>query len=345
MTSHLPLNALKAFEAAARHASFTKAGMELRVGQAAVSHQVKALEDLLGTRLFRRLPRGLMLTDEGQALVPVVAESFGRIRATLNQFAKGHQYRGVVTVGVVGTFATGWLLPRLARFHDLYPRLDLRIQTNNNRVDLAGEGLDFAIRYGDGSWHGTEATRLFAAPLSPMCAPNIARRLRRPADIAETPLLRSYRIDEWPRWFDAAGVPCPPIKGVVFDSSLAMAEAAAQGAGVALLPTKMFQRELLQGRLERPFGIAIDAGSYWLTCLKSKRQTDAMQAFRNWLISQAIHDDPGEAHSSADTQPATGWAHSAGIKRSVREKTSRKNIKQGRRGKIAARPGANQHAS
>jgi hypothetical protein len=112
-----------------------------------------------------------------------------------------------------------------------------------------------------------------------------------------------------------------------------------------LLPAKMFQRELLQGRLERPFGIAIDAGSYWLTCLKSKRQTDAMQAFRDWLISRAIADDPGEARSSADTQPATGWAHSAGIKRSVREKTSRKNIKQGRRGKIATRPGANQRAS
>jgi LysR family transcriptional regulator of beta-lactamase len=338
MTSHLPLNALRAFEAAARHSSFTKAGMELRVGQAAVSHQVKTLEDLLGTRLFRRLPRGLMLTDEGQALIPVLAESFGRIRATLNQFAKGHQYRGVVTVGVVGTFATGWLLPRLHKFHELYPRLDLRIQTNNNRVDLAGEGLDYAIRFGDGSWHGTEATRLFAAPLSPMCAPEIARRLRRPADVAEWPLLRSYRVDEWSRWFDAADVPCPPIKGIVFDSSLVMAEAAAQGAGVALLPARMFQRELLQGRLERPFGIAIDAGFYWLTCLKSKRQTDAMQAFRDWLLGQAIADDASEPRSSTDSRPENGRTQSPTVTSSIQEKAGRKAVKHIRRGKIPLRP-------
>ena len=310
--------------------------MELRVGQAAVSHQVKALEDLLGTRLFRRLPRGLMLTDEGQALMPVVAESFGRIRATLNQFAKGRRYRGVVTVGVVGTFATGWLLPRLQKFYELYPRIDLRIQTNNNRVDLAGEGLDYAIRYGDGSWHGTEATRLFAAPLSPMCAPTIARQLRRPADIAESPLLRSYRVDEWSRWFDAAGVSCPSIKGILFDSSLVMAEAAAQGAGVALLPARMFQRELLQGRLERPFRIAINAGAYWLTCLRSKQQTDTMQAFRNWLLGQAIQDDTGDHRSSADIQLRNGCTHSAGI--TVQEKGSRKTIKQIRRGRIPVRP-------
>jgi LysR family transcriptional regulator of beta-lactamase len=106
---HLPLNALRAFEASARHLSFTKAGMELRVGQAAVSHQVKGLEERLGVQLFRRLPRGLALTDEGQALIPAIAESFGRMRMTLEQVQRGY-FRGVVSVGVVGTFATGWLL-------------------------------------------------------------------------------------------------------------------------------------------------------------------------------------------------------------------------------------------
>ncbi len=285
-SSHLPLNALKAFEAAARHLSFTKAGIELRVGQAAVSHQVKGLEERLGTRLFRRLPRGLALTDEGHALIPVISESFDRIRTTLGQFEKGH-FRAVVTIGVVGTFATGWLLPRLQDFYDVYRLIDLRIQTNNNRVDIAGEGLDYAIRFGDGSWHGTEARRLFAAPLSPMCAPEIARSFPRAKDIAEAPLLRSYRIDEWPRWFSAAEVSCPSIKGIIFDSSLAMAEAATQGTGVALLPVKMFERELAQGRLKRPFDIEIPAGDYWLTSLKSRRETDAMRAFRTWLMSAA----------------------------------------------------------
>jgi LysR family transcriptional regulator of beta-lactamase len=281
--SHLPLNALRAFEASARQLSFTRAGLELRVTQAAVSHQVKSLEDILGVRLFRRLPRGLALTDEGQALLPVLAESFGRIRATLAMFEDGH-FREVVTVGTVGTFATGWLLPRLQGFCDAHPYVDLRVLTNNNRVDIAGEGLDFAIRFGDGSWHGTDATHLFAAPLSPICAPAIAERLNRPGDLAREVLLRSYRADEWPRWFAATGVPCPAVKGTVFDSSVTMAEVAAQGAGVALLPVRMFARELRERRLARPFDVEIATGDYWLTSLKSKQETAAMRAFRTWLI-------------------------------------------------------------
>ncbi|SEE53489.1 LysR family transcriptional regulator, regulator of gene expression of beta-lactamase [Rhizobiales bacterium GAS191] len=281
--SYLPLNALRAFEASARHLSFTRAGLELCVTQAAVSHQVKSLEENLGVRLFRRLPRGLALTDEGQALMPVLADTFGRIRATLDMFENGH-FREVVTIGTVTTFATGFLLPRLQGFCDAHPYIDLRLLTNNNRVDMAGGGLDFAIRFGDGSWHGTEATHLLTAPLSPLCAPMIAPRLHRPADLDGEVLLRSYRAGEWTRWFAAANAPCPPLRGTVFDSSVAMAEVAAQGAGVALLPVKMFARELQQGRLVRPFDVEIALGDYWLTSLKSKRQSAAMQAFRDWLL-------------------------------------------------------------
>lgn len=289
--SHLPLNALRAFEASARHLSFTKAGMELRVGQAAISHQVKGLEARLGVQLFRRLPRGLALTDEGQALIPAIAESFGRLRATLERFEKGH-FRGIVSIGVVGTFATGWLLPRLHSFREAHPFVDLRIQTNNNRVDLAGEGLDFAIRYGNGSWRNTDAIQLFPAPLSAVCAPQIAERISAPADLAEEALLRSYQADEWPRWFAAAGVVCPAIRGTVFDSSVTMAEAAAQGAGVALLPVAMFERELSLGRLVQPFDIEVPIGSYWLTSLKSKAETDAMRAFRLWIVAEAANIQP-----------------------------------------------------
>jgi LysR family transcriptional regulator, regulator of gene expression of beta-lactamase len=281
--SHLPLTALHAFEASARHLSFTRAGLELRVTQAAVSHQVKNLEEILGVTLFRRLPRGLALTDEGQALVPVLTETFGRIRATLDQFENG-QFREVVTVGAVGTFATGWLLPRLKAFCDAHPQVDLRVLTNNNRVDIAGEGLDYAIRFGDGQWHGTDAAHLFPAPLSPVCAPDIADRLRQPSDLHREVLLRSYRTDEWARWFTAAGTACPPLRGMVFDSSVTMADAAAQGAGVALLPICMFMRELQQGQLAQPFEIEIAIGDYWLTSLKSKRPTPAMLTFRTWLL-------------------------------------------------------------
>lgn len=279
---YLPLNALRAFEVSARHLSFTRAADELNVTQTAVSMQVKNLEERLGVVLFRRLPRGLALTDEGQALLPVLAESFGRIGTVLAQFEDGRR-REVLTVGVVGTFAVGWLMPRLREFQQMCPFVDLRLLTNNNRVDLAGEGLDYAIRFGDGAWHGTDAERLFAAPLAPMCAPELAGRLRRPQDLAGETLLRSYRADEWSSWFAVAGVPCPPLRGFVFDSSLTMAEAVAQQAGVALLPVKMFERELRQGRLACPFDVTIAHGAYWLTRLKSKQETAAMQAFRSWL--------------------------------------------------------------
>ncbi len=280
---HLPLNALRAFEVSARFQSFTRAAAELNVTQAAISQQVKNLEERLNVQLFRRLPRGLVLTDEGAALLPVLAESFGRIAVALQQFEDGRA-REVLTVGAVGTFAVGWLIPRLQAFQQACPFVDLRLLTNNNRVDLAGEGLDYAIRFGDGAWHATEAELLLTAPLTPMCAPATAARLRSPSDLAAHTLLRSYRADEWSAWFAAAGLPCPLLRGGVFDSSLALAEVAAQGAGVALLPARMFARELREGRLARPFELEIAGGGYWLTRLKSKPVTPAMQAFRAWLL-------------------------------------------------------------
>lgn len=290
---HLPLNALRAFEVSARHLSFTRAADELNVTQTAISQHVKNLEERMGVPLFRRLPRGLALTDEGLALLPALAESFGRIGSLLEQFRDG-RFREVLTVGAVGTFAVGWLIPRLAQFQQAHPFVDFRLFTNNNRVDLAGEGLDYAIRFGDGAWHGTEAEPLFAAPLSPVCAPVIASRLREPADLAGELLLRSYRSDEWVNWFAAAGVDSPVVRGAVFDSSLTMAEAAVQGAGVALLPVNLFTRELQAGRLARPFALEIENGSYWLTRLKSKRTTLAMNVFRDWMLASTA---PGVPHS------------------------------------------------
>lgn len=240
----------------------------------------------MGVPLFRRLPRGLALTDEGLALLPALAESFGQIGSLLEQFRDG-RFREVLTVGAVGTFAVGWLIPRLAQFEEAHPFVDFRLFTNNNRVDLAGEGLDYAIRFGDGAWHGTEA-----APLSPLCAPAIASRLREPADLAGELLLRSYRSDEWVNWSAAAGGDSPVVRGAVFDSSLTMAEAAVQGAGVALLPVNLFARELQGGRLARPFALEMETGSYWLTRLKSKRTTLAMNVFRDWMLASTAPGGP-----------------------------------------------------
>ena len=284
--AQLPLNALRAFEASARHLSLTRAGLELCVGQAAVSHQVNRLEALLGVTLFHRLPRGLALTDEGAALVPVLAAGFDSIAAVLDRYQDGRLHEPL-TLGVVGTFATGWLLPRLPAFSRAHPFVDVRLRTNNNRVDLAGEGLDYAIRFGDGAWHGVEADPLMAAPLTPMAPPSLCRTLRTPGDLAAQTLLRSYRADEWPRWCAAAGITCPSLRGPIFDSSVTMAAAASAGAGIALLPTSMFGDALAAGTLMAPFDVTIDTGRYWLTRLKTRSPGAAMLAFREWLIDAA----------------------------------------------------------
>lgn len=156
--------------------------------------------------------------------------------------------------------------------------------TNNNRVDIAGEGLHYAIRFGNGLWHGTEATHLLAAPFSPFCAPASARKLGRPADLKREVLLRSYRDDEWPRWFAEAGLTSPAIKGMVFDSSITMAGVAMQGFGVALLPAVMFQDEVKRRLLVRPFDTEVTLGDYWITRLQSRPPSSAMLSFKNWLL-------------------------------------------------------------
>lgn len=283
MLTEFSLNRLRAFEAAVRHLSFTKAADELCVTQAAVSHQVKALEEQLGARLFRRTTRGLVLTDEGAGLAPVVADAFERLARGLSAFSEDGP-REVLTIGVVGTFALGVLMPRLGEFRRRFPHVDVRLQTNNNKVDLWSESLDYAIRFGDGAWHGVDAALLAPAPISPLCAPALAENLRGPADLARQVLLRSYRVRDWPAWLEAAGAPQVIARGAVFDASTLMVQAAMSGEGVALAPPSMFHRELSAGALVQPFAVEVDVGAYWLTRLMSKEVTPAMQSFRAWLI-------------------------------------------------------------
>lgn len=279
----LPLNALRAFEASARHRSFTRAAEELCVTQAAVSHQVKGLEARLGVRLFHRGPRGLMLSDEGVALLPALTQSFDRIARLLERF-QGGQLREVLTLSAVGTFAVGWLMPRLKDFREAHPFVDLRLLTNNNRADLAAEGLDAAILFGGGDWPGCEARHLLDAPLSPLATPEIAAELRHPADLARQTLLRSYRVQDWPAWFAQAGLSDPPdARGAVFDASLTMAQAALAGEGVALAPPSMFARDLDAGRLVQPFAVTVASGAYYLVTSRGKPPGPALAAFRAWL--------------------------------------------------------------
>ncbi|RZJ11697.1 MAG: LysR family transcriptional regulator [Rubrivivax sp.] len=305
--SRLPLNALRAFEAAARHLSLTRAAEDLCVTQAAVSHQVKALEQHVGRPLFRRTARGLVLTDEGERLAPVVREAFLSIEATLSVLLDDGPAE-VLTVGVVGTFAVGFLLERLPEFRALYPRMELRMLSNNNKVDLVAESLDFAVRFGDGAWRSEACEPLLRAPLTPLCAPALAATLRAPGDLARVPLLRSYRAKDWPTWLNAAGVGQMVPRGPLFDTSAVMVQAAMLGEGVALAPAEMFTRELRDGRLARPFALQVDAGGYWLTRLLSREPTPAMLLFRRWLLDQcrlaaASHGPSAQDESTAHVAP------------------------------------------
>ncbi|WP_428929229.1 LysR family transcriptional regulator [Marinibacterium sp. SX1] len=282
----IPLNALRVFEVAMRQGSFTKAAIELRVTQAAVSHQIARLEDLLGAALFLRTSQGLVPTDEGRLLFPVLEHGFDAMARTLDRL-NGRRDVEVLKVGVNTTFALGWLVPRLPAFRLAHPEIDLRISTNNNRVEILREGLDMAIRFGTGGWTGHDAIPLLDAPLSPLCAPDLAARLTGPADLAGMDLLRSYRSGEWPGWFASLGLPCPPLTGPVFDSSVALAELAAGGAGVALLPVAMFDAQIAEGRLVRPFGASVTAGRYFLAWPSDRPQGPAMTAFARWITAQA----------------------------------------------------------
>lgn len=283
--SYIPLNSLRAFEAAARHLSFTCAAIELNVTHSAISQHVKALEQQLNCQLFIRVSRGLMLTTEGESLLPVLNDSFDRMAAMLDRFA-GNQSQEKLKIGVVGTFAVGCLFPLLHDFKRCYPYIDLQLSTHNNRVDPAAEGLDYTIRYGGGAWHDTDAQYLCSALMSPLCSPELASQIQTPADILKFPLLRSYRRDEWALWMQAAeeAPPSPTHNVVVFDSSVTMLEAAQAGIGVAIAPVRMFTHLLSSERIVQPFLTQIDLGSYWITRLQSRPETPAMREFSRWLI-------------------------------------------------------------
>jgi len=281
--TEISLNLLRAFDAAARQGSFTEAAKELFVTQAAVSHQIKALEAWLGKSLFHRTSRGLLLTDEGQLLAPTVADALARIEQGIDR-VRGGVPREVLTVGVVGTFAAGHLVRRLPDFRRRFPHIELRLLTNNNKPDPSTDSLDLSIRFGDGAWRSVEAVRVMDAPMTPLCVPAIAKTLVHPSDLARWPLLRSYRAQDWPAWFDAADAARIAARGAQFDTSIIMVQAALLGEGVALAPAAMFKGELAEGRLVQPFDCEVDVGAYWLTRPLARPERRAERIFTEWLV-------------------------------------------------------------
>lgn len=275
------LNHLHAFAVTSRHLNMTRAADELCVTQAAVSHQIKALEAQLGKPLFLRTARGLQLSDEGERVAAAVQRAFAQLDAALALLDDATPPLRF-TLAVVGTYLHGFLLERLADFQLRHPTVDLRIQTHNNKLELATETVDAAIRFGDGAWRRVEAQPLQAAPLTVLCAPEL--RLKSLQQLRSCTLLRSYRSDDWSAWAQAAG--CAPLnpRGPQFDASVLMVQAAMAGAGVALAPAAMFRRELASGRLVQPFAIEVDVGRYWLTRSLGRDASPAFEVLRQWLL-------------------------------------------------------------
>ncbi len=284
-----PLNALRAFEAAARHLSFTRAAEELRVTQAAVSHQVKALEERLGVTLFRRLTRGLRLTDEGQALLPDLRDGFDRLAQAVERVGRrGGQ--GRLTVSLLTTFALSWLVPRLPRFNERHPEIEVSLIASQRLADFAREEIDCAVRYGHGPWAGLRADKLFDDELTPLCGKAWQSKLKQPGDLAKVPLLvLSNDHKDWPTWLEAAGVPhIDGRKGTQFDSTRISVDAAIAGAGVAIGNPYVHAEPIVEGRLFQPFDLVIPNGdSYWLVYPEAVAERPKIKAFRDWLLEEA----------------------------------------------------------
>src|SRR5437762_5249237 len=237
-----PLNALKAFEAAARSESFTRAAEELYVTQGAVSHQVKALEATLGVKLFNRERQRLVMTEAGREYLAVVRDALDRIAVGTERLIQ-RQSSGVLTVSTSPDFAAKWLVHRLGRFAEAHPEIDLRVSATMHHVDFAREDVDLAVRHGDGNWPGHDVTQLCAEQLFAVCSPKLLggrRGIRVPADVLKFPRLHLDDRNAWSRWLEAAGVPdAKPSLGPVVNRASMLIDAAVDGQGVALARTTL----------------------------------------------------------------------------------------------------------
>jgi LysR family glycine cleavage system transcriptional activator len=295
MAARLPsLNGLRAFEAAARHLSFTQAASELNVTQTAISHQIRRLEEELGIRLFIRKNRALALTPKARDYLPGVRAAFNDLRLATDRLLRRDDDH-VLTVSTLASLAAKWLLPRLSQFQEAHPRIDVRITTSTSLVDFRGGGVDAAIRYGRGHWAGLRADWLMADELFPVCSPKLLegdKPLRRPEDLAHQTLLHTSGgyDDDWRLWLTAAGLPTNISRqpGLSFDLILMTVQAAIDGIGVAMGRTSYVQDDIAKGRLVVPFQIALpaDAGFY-LVSPAASADPPKLSAFRQWLLASA----------------------------------------------------------
>ena len=289
-----PLNALKAFESAARSESFTRAAEELCVTQAAVSQQVKALEATLGIKLFNRERQRLVITSAGREYLAVIRDALDRIAVGTERVVQ-RQSSGKLTVSTSPDFAAKWLVYRLSRFAEAYPGIELRVFATMQHVDFVREEIDLAVRHGDGTWVGLDAARLCSERLFPVCSPKLVsgrNRLVKPSDIIRFPILHLEDSKEWSRWFDAAGVTDADVShGPVFNRASMLIDAAVDGQGVALARTTLAAWDLINGRLVRPLAISLRVfNAYWIVCPKATTTLPKIVTVRDWLLAEAADD-------------------------------------------------------
>ena len=289
MTQHLPpLSSLRAFEAAARLESFSRAADEIHVTHGAVSHQVKALEEFLDATLFRRASRRVVLTDDGRFFAE-------RVRSALNQIGeaagslKRRKQPNRLTISVLPSFASRWLMPRIGRFMALHPDLEVQVEATASLSDFARDNVDVAIRFGRGPWPGVHAERFMDDAYLMVCSPKLNRGHlpKRPQDLARFPLLRTLR-EEWDQWCKAAGIDLPPpTGGVEFDDAAMMLHQVVEGHGVSLARRSIAEGDIARGTLVQLFDITVPSqNSYYLVWPENITPSDKILAFREWLLKE-----------------------------------------------------------
>jgi LysR family glycine cleavage system transcriptional activator len=303
---HLPpLAAVKAFEAAARHENFTLAAAELGLTQAAVSYQIRLLEERLGVPLFLRARRRVTLSDAGRRVAPLVSGAFDSIAEAFAGIVDEDE--GVLGVSTAQTFASNWLAARLGAFQIERPELAVRLQTSNALVDFARDEADVAIRMGEGPWPGLRSHFMFHHHFTPMCTPDFRARFRleSPKDVLRVPRLTPD--DEWWKlWLNAAGLAAPEERqpGIRLDSQATEGQAAMAGHGLALLTPMFWRAELAAGRLVQPFPlIACERRAHWLVYPEHKRGRAKIRAFRDWILAEVARS-AADGPAAAFTPPA-----------------------------------------
>ncbi len=288
-----PLKALRAFEASARQLSFTRAAEELFVTQAAISHQIKSLEDYLGIKLFMRKNRALLLTEEGQSYYLDIKDIFTSLYdATERLLTRGA--KGAITVSSQPSFAIQWLVPRLTAFNALHEEIDVRIKAVDQAENSLTEDVDVAIYYGRGRWSNIHADKLHTEYIIPVCSPLLLQENTingKPAllsygDLAEHTLLHDTSRKDWKRWFKQVGVKGGNVNhGPIFSHSAMVLQAALHGQGIALAYSVLAQPDIDSGRLVCPFNdVIVSKNAYFIVCRENQKDNPKIIAFRQWML-------------------------------------------------------------